>query len=148
MFLYGIFPTPFQIGGGSESRKKVLNVYQELTYYNQSNDTLSSIILNDWNNAYSDKNTALGARFSDEYVRSFHLASEKERGNTNTITIIDDSKSLLSWSRPEGFSDLVEFELKTNYFRDKKRHLHYRILLKFRMINLQNTVTIRKVVLH
>lgn len=100
--------------------KKVLNVYQELTYFNQSNDTLSSIVLNDWNNAYSDKNTALGARFSDEYVRSFHLASEKERGNTNTITIIDESKSLLSWNRPEDFSDLVEFQLKNKLLPGEK----------------------------
>ena len=92
--------------------KNTLNIYQELTYFNQSKDTLSSIVLNDWNNAYSDKNTPLGARFSDEYVRSFHLASDKERGNTNTITIIDTSKSLLTWSRPDGFPDLVEFQLK------------------------------------
>ena len=77
--------------------KKTLNVYQELTYYNQSNDTLSTIVLNDWNNAYSDKNTPLGFRFSDEFVRSFHLATEKERGNTNSIKIIDDSKSELNW---------------------------------------------------
>ena len=60
--------------------KKTLNVYQELTFSNQSNDTISSIILNDWNNAYSDKNTPLGKRFSDEFIRNFHLASDKERG--------------------------------------------------------------------
>jgi hypothetical protein len=38
---------------------KTLNIQQELTYFNQSNDTLSSLILNDWNNAYSDVNTPL-----------------------------------------------------------------------------------------
>ena len=102
------------------SENKILNVYQELTYYNQSNDTLSSIVLNDWNNAYSDKNTPLGQRFSDEYVRSFHLATEKERGNTNTITIIDNTKSLLSWNRPDGFTDLVEFQLKTKLLPGQK----------------------------
>ena len=100
--------------------KKVLNVYQELTYFNQSNDTLSSLVLNDWNNAYSDKTTPLGARFSDEFVRSFHLATEKERGNTNTITIIDDSKSLLNWNRPDGFPDLVEFQLKNKLLPGQK----------------------------
>lgn len=91
---------------------KTLTIYQELTYFNQSKDTLSNIVLNDWNNAYSAKNTPLGARFSDEYVRNFHLASDKERGNTTNITIIDASKSLLAWNRPEGFPDLVEFQLK------------------------------------
>ena len=100
--------------------KKTLNVYQELTFNNQSNDTLTSIVLNDWNNAYSDKNTPLGYRFSDEFVRSFHLASEKERGNTNTITIIDDTKSLLNWSRPDGFPDLLQFQLKNKLLPGQK----------------------------
>ena len=100
--------------------KKTLNVYQELTYYNQSNDTLSTIVLNDWNNAYSDKNTPLGFRFSDEFVRSFHLATEKERGNTNSIKIIDDSKSELNWLRPNGFPDLVQFQLKNKLLPGQK----------------------------
>lgn len=92
--------------------KKTLNVYQELTFNNQTNDTLQSIVLNDWNNAYSDKNTALGKRFSDEFTRSFHLASEKERGNTKNITFIDENKFLLSWNRPKDNIDLIELELK------------------------------------
>ena len=100
--------------------KKTLQVYQELTYFNQSNDTLSTIVLNDWNNAYSDKNTPLGFRFSDEFVRSFHLATEKQRGNTNTINIIDDSKSELNWSRPDGFPDLVQFQLKNKLLPGQK----------------------------
>ena len=100
--------------------KKTLDVYQELTYYNQSNDTLSTIVLNDWNNAYSDKNTPLGYRFSDEFVRSFHLATEKERGNTNSIKIIDDSKSELNWLRPNGFPDLVQFRLKNKLLPGQK----------------------------
>jgi hypothetical protein len=61
---------------------KTLNIQQELTYFNQSNDTLSSLILNDWNNAYSDVNTPLARRFSDEFYRGFHLAKEEERGST------------------------------------------------------------------
>jgi len=103
-----------------DNPKKNLKIYQELTYFNQSNDTLSRIVLNDWNNAYSDKNTPLGFRFSDEFVRSFHLATEKERGNTNSITITDDSKSELSWSRPAGFPDLVQFQLKKKLLPGQK----------------------------
>ena len=57
-----------------DADKKLLSVYQELTFLNQTNDTLTSIILNDWNNAYSARETPLGKRFSDEFVRSFHLA--------------------------------------------------------------------------
>jgi hypothetical protein len=46
------------------------------------------LILNDWNNAYSDVNTPLARRFSDEFYRG-HLAKEEERGSTTNITIID-----------------------------------------------------------
>jgi hypothetical protein len=76
---------------------KTLNIQQELTYFNQSNDTLSSLILNDWNNAYSDVNTPLARRFSDEFYRGFHLAKEEERGSTTNITIINPDKLFLSW---------------------------------------------------
>ncbi|MFM7017844.1 aminopeptidase [Flavobacterium sp.] len=89
-----------------------LYINQELTYFNQSKDTLSSIVLNDWNNAYSSNATPLGARFSDEFVRSFLFASEKERGSTTINLIADDSNVALNWNRPDGFPDLIRIELK------------------------------------
>jgi hypothetical protein len=53
---------------------KTLNIQQELTYFNQSNDTL---ILNDWNNnAYSDVNT-VARRFSDEFYRGFGRSTKR-----------------------------------------------------------------------
>lgn len=89
-----------------------LNINQELTYFNQSKDTLNSIVLNDWNNAYSNNKTPLGKRFSDEFLRSFHFASEKERGSTTINLIADDSNTALNWNRPDGFPDLIRVELK------------------------------------
>lgn len=87
-----------------------LLVTQELTYVNQSGNAIETIVLNDWNNAYSDKNSLLGKRFSDEFVRIFHLASEKERGNTNTISILDDKNTALGFTRPQ--PDLIEVRLR------------------------------------
>ena len=58
---------------------KTLYVTQELTYKNETSDTIKNIVLNDWINGYSSKRTALAARFSDEFDRSFHLAKEKEK---------------------------------------------------------------------
>lgn len=95
-----------------DAENKVLNVYQELTFYNQTSDTIRNIILNDWNNAYSNKNTPLGKRFSDEFVRSFHLASEKERGSTNNVTILDAKKFMLNWCRFDEHPDVIELHLK------------------------------------
>lgn len=86
-----------------------LSVKQELTYFNDSEDTLNTIVLNDWNNAYSDKNSLLGKRFSDEFVRSFHFSKEKERGHTNLAAATDAQNTALAWSRPE--VDLIEIKL-------------------------------------
>ncbi len=99
---------------------KILSVYQELTFYNQSNDTLSSIILNDWNNSYSSRETPLGKRFSDEFVRSFHLANSKEKGSTDNLTIINENKSLLTWTRPKDAPDLIEVQLKNKILPNQK----------------------------
>ena len=56
---------------------KTLNIKQDITYYSTSNDSLDSIVLNDWNNAFSDKNTPLALRFSDEFIKVFICLSRK-----------------------------------------------------------------------
>lgn len=89
-----------------------MTVQQELVYFNQSNDTLRKIILNDWNNAYSEKFSPLGNRFSDEFVRNFHLAKEEERGFTTDLTFIDQNKMFLDWSRTSDHPDLIELVLR------------------------------------
>lgn len=109
---------------------KVLNVFQELTYFNQSNDTLSTLILNDWNNAYSDKNSPLGKRFSDEFVRNFHLASDKERGFTNNITIFENDKTFLNWKRVDDKPDLIEIQLKNKLLPQQKLNLNLSYFVK------------------
>lgn len=99
---------------------KTLTVRQELTFYNQSNDTLATLILNDWNNAYSSKTTPLAKRFSDEFVRSFHVAKEEERGSTNEIIITDDTNTNLEWSRPFGHPDLIQVSLPKGLLPNQK----------------------------
>jgi hypothetical protein len=90
-----------------------LLVQQELTYVNQSSDTLNKIVLYDWNHAYSDKNSELGKRFSDEFVRRFHFAPKKELGFTQINTVQTASGQNLSWNRlPEGI-ELLEVNLIT-----------------------------------
>ena len=89
-----------------------LRIQQEITFTNQSNDTLSSIVLNDWNHAYSDKNTPLAQRFSDEFYRGFHLARDYERGGTSNLTILNFEKLFLSWNRTTENPDLITVDLR------------------------------------
>ncbi len=104
--------------------QKTLTVVQEIEFLNQSEDILTSIVLNDWNNAYSSKTTPLAERFSDEFYRGFHLAVEKERGNTHNLKISTADKSRLSWKRTEKNPDLVVVALAQKLAPNEKIVLH------------------------
>lgn len=91
--------------------KKTLNIQQQITFYNQSKDTLSELVLNDWNNAYSSKITPLANRFSDEFYRGFHLATEKERGSTTNLSVISEDKLFFTWERTLKNPDYIVVKL-------------------------------------
>ena len=112
-----------------DNKRNTLSVDQDLTYFNQTNDTIRTLVLNDWINAYADKNSYLGKRFSDEFVRSFHFAPEKELGGTKVVSIEDDQHKVLNWSRPSSQIDLLEIELpeKILPFEKKTIHLSYQV---------------------
>ena len=110
--------------------QKTLTVLQEIEFFNQSEDTLTSIVLNDWNNAYSSKTTPLAKRFSDEFYRGFHLAAEKERGNTHNLNISTADKSKLSWERTEKKPDLVVVKLDKKLAPNQKIVLHLTYIVK------------------
>lgn len=109
---------------------KVLHVRQEITFHNQSNDTLNSFVLNDWNNAYSDKNSPLAKRFSDEYVRAFHLAKDEERGYTYIASVVDQNGRMLNWSRYTEHPDIVKVQLKNPIYPNHKFSFYIRYQVK------------------
>lgn len=91
--------------------KKTLTIEQEIVFFNQSEDTLTSIVLNDWNNAYSSKTTPLAKRFSDEFYRGFHVAKNDERGSTNNLNIANPDGSTISWERTAKNPDFIVVKL-------------------------------------
>ena len=95
------------------SEDKTLLIKQILTYNNTSNDTIKYIILNDWNNAYSSKTSALAKRFSDEFIRTFHLASDSDRGKTTINSISDSNFENIAWERPNDIVDLLKININT-----------------------------------
>ena len=115
---------------GVNTEKKTLTVQQEIVFFNQSEDTLKSIVLNDWNNAYSTKTTPLAKRFSDEFYRGFHLAKEEERGSTNHLTILDADKLALLWERSEKNPDLIIVKLRNPLLPNQKITLHLNYTVK------------------
>jgi len=91
---------------------KVFKIQQHIVYYNQSGDTLNSILLNDWNNAYSSTTTPLAKRFTDEFVKSFHLAKEADRGYTKVYSVVDQNGLILTTDHLKNHPDILKVLLK------------------------------------
>lgn len=109
---------------------KTLNVKQDITYHNNSNDTLVSIVLNDWNNAFADKNTPLAKRFSDEFYRGFHLAKAVDRGKTTIINLTETNFSALEWERSAEDPDYITVRLNRKLLPNEKIVLHLNYIVK------------------
>lgn len=109
---------------------KTLNIKQDITYHNTTNDTLVSIVLNDWNNAFVDKNTPLARRFSDEFYRGFHLAKAVDRGKTTIINLTETNFSALEWERSADDPDYIIVRLNRKLLPNEKIDLHLNYIVK------------------
>lgn len=109
---------------------KTVTIDQEITFYNQSNDTLTSIVLNDWNNAFSEKESPLGKRFSDEFYNKFHLAPIKELGGTNNLIIEDTDRKAFIWERTKENPDYITITLHKTLLPNQKVKLHLTYIQK------------------
>ncbi|MFY7664825.1 aminopeptidase [Flavobacterium sp.] len=89
--------------------KKIVDVKQTFTYQNDSQQPLTELIFYNWNNAYSQKKSALTQRFSDEFVRSFFLAGRAEKGYTRINAI---TGAVASYSEMGNGKDLLKIVLK------------------------------------
>lgn len=93
-----------------ENGKKI-EVYQEIRVKNTSGTALNEIILNDWNNAFSSKKSALALKFSDEYNRNFHLSKKEERGETEIFSVENENANSLEFYRNENQVDILKVKL-------------------------------------
>jgi len=90
--------------------EKRITINQTITYQNTSQDTLHDVYLNDWNNSYSSKKTALAIRLADEYINRFHLAKDEQRGYTDVAAILQDNDTL-SFTRLKNQIDVIKVKL-------------------------------------
>ena len=95
-----------------DQETKIIEIQQEFTYVNDSDDTLEELFFNDWANSYSNKTTALAKRFSEEFRKSLHLAKDSERGITDILAVSDEEYRNVSWEHLPG-SDIIRFTLNT-----------------------------------
>ncbi|WP_299116561.1 metalloprotease [uncultured Winogradskyella sp.] len=92
--------------------KKSISIKQTIVYKNVTKDTLTVVFLNDWNNSYSSKSTALAKRFEEEFSTKFHLAKDRQRGFTIIDYIKDSGNNTLVSERLKDQIDIVKVKLK------------------------------------
>ncbi len=107
---------------------RTLQISQEITFKNESLDTIDVIYLNDWANAFSSKTTPLAERFAEDYFRRYHYAQESDRGFTR-IDSVENSIKKLTWKRPKKHPDIVKIQLPKQLFPgdSTKFQLHYSV---------------------
>ncbi|MGS0527862.1 hypothetical protein ACU8V7_24440 [Zobellia nedashkovskayae] len=95
-----------------DGQNKEIQVQQEFTYKNNSNQTLSTLYFNDWAHAYASKNTGLAKRFDEQFKKSLHLAKKNERGYNTIISAVDSEYRGLHWKRTTG-EDIIKIDLNS-----------------------------------
>jgi hypothetical protein len=85
-------------------------IVQQVEFINTSIDVLNEIYFNDWANSFSDKNTELGKRFSENYEGSFHFEKDRNRGKSDILSVSSEGKTPLEWTRGEGV-DILKVQL-------------------------------------
>jgi len=110
LILFGQSNNSYNLEVELNSFDKTLDIKQTMKYKNISNTSVDFIYLEDWSNSYSNTDTKLAKRISDEYSRSFSFSQKKQRGFTVINKI--SSNNIDKWSRSENASDIIKLFLK------------------------------------
>ena len=125
---------------------RTIIIEQELIYKNDSDSILNEIYLNDWANSFSSKTTPLAKRFSENYQSSFHFEKNKNRGHSNIVTINNNTKKPLVWSRGDEV-DIIRVQLDTNLLPGETCILKMEYHIYYQTISLQSMELLRAVIL-
>jgi len=110
IMLFGQSNNSYNLEVELNSFDKTIDIKQVMKYKNISNTSVEIIFLEDWSNAFSNTDTKLAKRISDEYSRSFSFSQKKQRGSTIINKI--SSNNIDKWSRSENASDIIKLFLK------------------------------------
>ena len=80
IMLFGQSNNSYNLEVELNSFDKTIDIKQVMKYKNISNTSVDFIFLEDWSNSYSNTDTKLAKRISDEYSRSFSFSQKKQRG--------------------------------------------------------------------
>ena len=114
MFIFGIIgyaqTNEIHIEAELISDTKEIIIDQEIIYFNNSEDSLDTIYLHNWSNAYKDRHTPLSIRLIDNYDKSLYFAKIDKRGFSKIQSIDLDDQST-TWKELEHAIDIVKIIL-------------------------------------
>jgi hypothetical protein len=100
-----------QIQGFLNIESNTILIKQKITYYNNSNSSLSQLYFNDWGSSFSNPDSPLSKRFVEEYDGSLLNPRKKNRGFTTIHSVENEKQKALSYSYIENQCDLFKIEL-------------------------------------
>ena len=103
-----------QIQGFLNIESNTILIKQKITYYNNSNSSLSQLYFNDWGSSFSNPDSPLSKRFVEEYDGSLLNPRKKNRGFTTIHSVENEKQKALSYSYIENQCDLFKIELTTD----------------------------------
>lgn len=71
-------------------KKDVLQIQQEILYYNTSDATLTDVYLLNWGNSFKNRKTPLTKRFIENYDKTLYFADSVDRGHTTIKNLTVD----------------------------------------------------------
>ncbi len=102
----------YHINAEFNIQEKSVNIQQSLKFYNNSGIALNNILINDWANSYSNANSPLGKRLSEEFSLSFQRSTKNQRGRTIINSISDFDNKKLNFKRLQSNIDVIKIHLK------------------------------------
>ena len=91
---------------------KSINIKQSLSFYNNTEKDLNHIYINDWSNSYSNANSPLGKRLSEEYSLSFQRSTKNQRGRTVISKVYNENNKKLNFDRLPINIDIIKVNLE------------------------------------
>ena len=86
--------------------RHILNGMIEIDYYNNSPDTLSTILFHLWPNAYMDERTALSKQLVENGRTSLFYADDEERGFIDSLRFTVNDKWVTVRYDYKGYADI------------------------------------------
>jgi len=102
----------FKIDVRLDDRAHVLSANEEITYINNSPDTLSSIYFHLWPNAYSGSNTALAKQLLSQGETALHYYYDEDLGKIDSLNFKIDGQ-VLNWNYHPDHRDIALVELRS-----------------------------------